>query len=161
MKKKKILATIFVLVLFLGIATQALAVGDYTVEWEAMPIQKMSSHTEKPTKAIQHYMLYWNWDSHDYIYNGGGMDGNFGNATKNAVKAFQSSRGITSDGIVGRATWRTMYNNLTYNRDTGTAYVYTLSAIVADHDVVKRPSDSTDRRWFNMAGNTVFFTYPT
>lgn len=157
MKKKKILATIFALVLCLGIATHTLAVGNYIDEWDKMPLQKTSSYQVKPTKAIQHYMLYWNWDSHDYIYNGGGMDGNFGNATKNAVKAFQSSRGITIDGIVGPATWRTMYSNLTYDRDTGTAYVYTLSAIEQDHDTLKRATSVAS--WYNMAGNQIFYTY--
>ena len=162
MKKRKIVGTILVLILCLGIATQALAVGDYKVEWEHMPQQKAGSgnYQTKPTKAIQHYMLYWNLESHDYIYNGGGMDGVFGSATTNAVKSFQRSRGMSLiDGVVGIATWRAMYLNLTYYNDTGTAYEYILSEIEMNHKVVKCASSPTDRRWFNMAGNTVFFTY--
>ena len=34
-----------------------------------------------------------------------GIDGDFGGKTEEAVKEFQSSRGISSDGIVGKDTW--------------------------------------------------------
>lgn len=34
-----------------------------------------------------------------------GVDGNFGAKTESAVKAFQKSKGLTSDGIVGNKTW--------------------------------------------------------
>ncbi|MEJ7796478.1 MAG: penicillin-insensitive murein endopeptidase [Nocardioides sp.] len=34
-----------------------------------------------------------------------GVDGDFGSGTDSSVRSFQSSRGLTSDGIVGPATW--------------------------------------------------------
>lgn len=34
-----------------------------------------------------------------------GVDGDFGSGTDSSVRSFQSSRGLTSDGIVGSATW--------------------------------------------------------
>lgn len=38
------------------------------------------------------------------------IDGSFGEKTKEAVRAFQQTYGLTPDGIVGELTWDTMYN---------------------------------------------------
>ncbi len=38
-------------------------------------------------------------------HNPGPIDGVFGTETEAAVRAFQQSRGLTVDGIVGRVTW--------------------------------------------------------
>ena len=43
-------------------------------------------------------------------YNTNGVDGIFGNGTKNAVIAFQKSKGLSVDGIVGTNTWRKLLN---------------------------------------------------
>ena len=42
----------------------------------------------------------------------GGLDGIFGNRTFEAVKAYQTSRGLASDGIVGCNTWRSLQENV-------------------------------------------------
>ena len=39
------------------------------------------------------------------------VDGNFGSETKAAVKAFQSDKKITSDGIAGSTTIAKIYNS--------------------------------------------------
>lgn len=38
------------------------------------------------------------------------VDGSFGTQTYNAVRSFQTSRGITSDGVVGPVTWQHLVN---------------------------------------------------
>ena len=38
------------------------------------------------------------------------LDGSFGALTETAVKAFQSQRGLTIDGVVGSTTWRELTN---------------------------------------------------
>lgn len=39
-------------------------------------------------------------------YNTNGIDGIYGGATANAVKSYQRSKNLSSDGICGQATWR-------------------------------------------------------
>lgn len=45
-------------------------------------------------------------------YSTGGLDGIFGAKTLNAVKAYQASRGLASDGVVGCNTWRSIQENV-------------------------------------------------
>lgn len=52
------------------------------------------------------------------------VDGKFGNNTYNKVVAFQKSKLLTADGIVGAITWRTMFGAdfpLTYDPQYGGA----------------------------------------
>ncbi len=46
-----------------------------------------------------------------YLYPITNLDGDFGPETERAVRAFQSENGITADGIVGRNTWRALFNS--------------------------------------------------
>jgi len=41
-------------------------------------------------------------------YSTGGLDGIFGIATANSVIAYQRSKGLAADGIVGCLTWTTL-----------------------------------------------------
>lgn len=42
----------------------------------------------------------------------GSLDGIFGPNTENAVRRYQTSRGLASDGIVGCNTWRSIQENV-------------------------------------------------
>ena len=49
-----------------------------------------------------------------------GLDGIFGANTQSAVKKYQSSRGLTADGIVGCNTWRSLQENVVGTGRTST-----------------------------------------
>ena len=51
------------------------------------------------TKLLQQRLV-------DLGYNTNGVDGLFGNGTRNAVVQFQNTNGLVADGIVGNNTWR-------------------------------------------------------
>lgn len=50
----------------------------------------------------------------------GGLDGVFGEQTYNAVRSYQTSRGLTVDGIIGCNTWRSLQENVVGTGATST-----------------------------------------
>ncbi len=60
--------------------------------------------TGEQVKTLQRLLI-----GHGYVMKNGtktyGVDGSFGTATENAVKAFQKARKLSVDGIVGKDTW--------------------------------------------------------
>lgn len=50
----------------------------------------------------------------------GGLDGVFGEQTYNAVRRYQSSRGLAVDGIIGCNTWRSLQENVVGTGKTST-----------------------------------------
>lgn len=60
---------------------------------------------KKGMKGSNVTMLQTMLMAHGYQLPKWGADGDFGNETLKAVKAFQKDRGLTADGIVGPATW--------------------------------------------------------
>lgn len=56
--------------------------------------------TGDAVRELQHMLM-----EHGYSLPKFGADGDFGNETLKAVKAFQKSHGLKEDGIVGRNTW--------------------------------------------------------
>lgn len=53
-------------------------------------------------------------------YKTGGLDGVFGEQTYNAVRKYQSSRGLSVDGIIGCSTWRSLQENVVGTGSTST-----------------------------------------
>lgn len=53
-------------------------------------------------------------------YKTGGLDGVFGEQTYNAVRRYQSSRGLSVDGIIGCNTWRSLQENVVGTGATNT-----------------------------------------
>lgn len=53
-------------------------------------------------------------------YTTGGLDGIFGNRTYNAVRNYQSSRGLTTDGIIGCNTWSSLQSEVVGRGSTST-----------------------------------------
>ena len=59
--------------------------------------------TGDDVKALQKALLELGYDLGEY-----GADGDFGDTTENAVKAYQTDNKLKADGIVGPATWATL-----------------------------------------------------
>lgn len=52
-------------------------------------------------------------DSLTYLgFNTNGLDGVFGNNTRNATIDYQNSRGLTADGIIGPITWNRLMSEV-------------------------------------------------
>jgi len=45
-------------------------------------------------------------------YDTGGLDGIFGNKTRNSVLGYQRSKGLAVDGIIGNNTWRALMQDV-------------------------------------------------
>ncbi len=58
--------------------------------------------------SLSNYVLIAQDDLNTLGYRTNGLDGIFGPATQEAVIAYQRSRGLTADGIVGCNTWRSL-----------------------------------------------------
>ena len=59
-------------------------------------------------KEVQRRLKMWGYYS-------GAVDGIFGSATKKAVVYFQQKNGLTADGVVGKATYKALGMNDSYN----------------------------------------------
>ena len=66
------------------------------------------------------YVLIAQDDLNTLGYRTGGLDGIFGSQTQTAVRAYQSQVGLTSDGIVGCNTWRSLQEEVVGKGATST-----------------------------------------
>ncbi len=58
--------------------------------------------------SVSNYVCIAQDDLNTLGYKTGGLDGIFGEQTQNAVRAYQSTVGLSVDGIVGCNTWRSL-----------------------------------------------------
>lgn len=70
--------------------------------------------------SLSNYVLIAQDDLNTLGYSTGGLDGIFGSATYNAVRSYQSSRGLAVDGIVGCNTWRSLQEDVVGRGATST-----------------------------------------
>ena len=62
--------------------------------------------------SVSNYVLIAQDDLNTLGFKTGGLDGIFGSQTESAVRAYQQSRGLPSDGIVGCNTWRSLQEDV-------------------------------------------------
>ncbi|MNC52076.1 Zinc D-Ala-D-Ala carboxypeptidase precursor [compost metagenome] len=55
----------------------------------------------------------------------GTIDGSFGSGTKTGLMSFQSSKGLSADGVAGSATWNTMNYSVTVEIPNTYFYLWT------------------------------------
>lgn len=78
--------------------------GVFTLQISRSQIQKGSSTGHGGDVAIAQGLLHaWGYGS-----TVGTVDGVFGNNTDKATRQFQSKKGLTSDGVIGEATWKAL-----------------------------------------------------
>ncbi len=70
--------------------------------------------------SVSNYVLIAQDDLNTLGYSTGGLDGIYGTRTRNAVIAYQRSRGLSADGIVGCDTWRSLQENVVGTGRTST-----------------------------------------
>ena len=70
--------------------------------------------------SISNYVLIAQDDLNTLGFRTGGLDGIFGSQTRNAVLQYQRSRGLSTDGIIGCNTWRSLQENVVGTGRTNT-----------------------------------------
>lgn len=70
--------------------------------------------------SISTYVLIAQDDLNTLGFRTGGLDGIFGSRTEEVVRNYQRSRGLSSDGIIGCNTWRSLQEDVVGTGRTNT-----------------------------------------
>jgi cell wall-associated NlpC family hydrolase len=90
-------------------------------------------------------------------YSVGSVDGDFGQMTVNAVKAFQRSRGLEADGIVGEQTYQALMGRaIPVSRDGSSLYARRVLQIALQYQGVPYVFGGTSPSGFDCSGYTRF-----
>ncbi len=111
-KKKQLLlccAMVFVLLVSISTAAFAECYGAY-YEIPSFPQVYLWSSNTNTVKVVQSFLRTYNSGWAATIDSAGGVDGSFGPTTYQLVCSFQTSRGLTADGVVGSNTWTEISN---------------------------------------------------
>ena len=69
-------------------------------------VKQLSNGSKGATvKALQALLIGYGGETAKTVKNAGGVDGEFGPGTENAVRFYQRANGLEADGIVGQKTW--------------------------------------------------------
>lgn len=85
-----------------------------------VPACGTSGYPQIKRGSVSNYVLIAQDDLNTLGFRTGGLDGIFGTQTENAVRAYQQSRDLTTDGIVGCNTWRSLGENVVGTGRTST-----------------------------------------
>ena len=122
--------------------------------WRTFPTQKKTSSSTKYTKALQRILYHAYASTHNAIGSLSGVDGSFGNNTKNAVIAFQNKEGLSADGVVGANTWSGLYYNLADPSLSAGYYRYKPSnTSYGSSFIIRQHKDSGDWYVLNKSGS--------
>ena len=102
-KKSKLIAAVFALIL--GVSTVMPGMQAQASKMHNFTPQNMSSYSTKLTAGLQTFLLNYSKDTKDYIRDNGMIDGQYGPATRDAVKLFQRDQHLEKDGKCGKNTW--------------------------------------------------------
>ena len=90
--------------------------------WRSFPTQRTDSYSTEYTAALQRILMDYGGTPASKMRSAGGMDGVYGNGTKNAVASLQSDQDINNDGICGRNTWGALYGTLKFTTSNNKKY---------------------------------------
>lgn len=153
-KLKKVIACLMAMVVCFGASTNVFAANIDI--WGKFPTQNRNTNDKNYTRAVQRVVASFHSAPYNIIMNNGGMDGSFGQKTKEAVIVFQemynewsfaADPNLSVDGSCGPKTWRALYDSMEFD---GMSYddeffVWTGNYTVDGHEHIIRKGNPSGR----------------